>query len=200
VRENITAVCYHQNAKLRLVTNVFNNEPTDKRVNYSERSPVLDHYDETKRAADQFNQVWHNFHFDHSHNELTQSLVIGWLEWGLTNCYFVYHYFRKDTAKHRKFLWELSEALLKRQTTLTRKLLFFSETKYSVFFSGRRAVECEFAKIERYSGMTSIPLCNSFFSFLSGNLICSLFSPSKSREPEAPRRIRSCLADIDRYS
>jgi len=82
-KERLVVGVYHRKKYLNMVTNFFSLKESLKVPGGKERKKVLKNYDDTKRAADQFNRLWTNFHCDHGHKKLDQAILIGWLEWGL---------------------------------------------------------------------------------------------------------------------
>jgi hypothetical protein len=113
-KETLVAAGYYRNARLHIITNAYSVTEGSARVKAQDRNILLEHYDETKRSADQFNHVWSNFHCRHPHKKFLPSLAIGWIEWGLTNAYLAYKAFHPNELSHEKFLWELSAAFLQR--------------------------------------------------------------------------------------
>ncbi len=94
-KDGLVAVAYHQNSKINLVSSLFT-VSEKKGATKKDRQHILDHYDNTKRWGDQFDQLFSYFFFDHAHADWRVTLLIGWFGWCHTNAYVLY----KDTVKH----------------------------------------------------------------------------------------------------
>lgn len=106
----LVAESYHQKRKLNLLTSWF----TVKEHHGSkreERLPILQHYDDTKRWTDQFDQLVSSYHFDHSHSDWKITLLLGWFEWARTNAFILYGLVYGDHMTHRYFLFQCAHAL-----------------------------------------------------------------------------------------
>jgi hypothetical protein len=107
------AACYHQKKKLCLVTTAFKVEEKEGATR-DDRLPVLQHYDDTKRWTDQFDQLASNFHYHHSHSDWKATLLLGWFGWAHTNAYILFNLVtNSDSSDHYGFLMECAEALIK---------------------------------------------------------------------------------------
>jgi len=116
-KDSIVAVTYaRKKTNINLLTSWFSLKQSRNKTNYvwsaKTRTPILDHYDATKRAADQFNGMVSAYHFNHAHTEMKSAILVGWLEWGLLNAYICYQWNVADPLRHSEFLLSISEALL----------------------------------------------------------------------------------------
>ena len=72
----------------------------------------MQHYDKTKRAADQFNHLVSNFHNNHPQCTTKLTLLNGILEWAITNGYIMYKYHNTHPVSHHQYWEKISEHLL----------------------------------------------------------------------------------------
>lgn len=109
--DGVTAACFYNRGVLHLLSNFLIVNDGGK-SSAAERRIFLEHYDNTKRAADQFNNYVSKFHNHHSHAQQSHSFLNGLLEWGLTNGYILYKYNTSKPLSHRKYLYQISQYLL----------------------------------------------------------------------------------------
>src|SRR5205807_865144 len=67
-----------------------------------------------KRSGDRFNRLWTNFHCNHPHKNIDQSILIGWLEWSLCNDFILQKLHSHESLPHKEFLLSISKELLNR--------------------------------------------------------------------------------------
>lgn len=108
---SIIAATFHSNAKLNILSNFFIAQELSKSIG-KDRGVLLQHYDATKRGADQFNLLVKNFHNHHSHSTPQLSLLNSWIQWGLTNGYILYKTNTQQPLTHRQYLSAISQYLL----------------------------------------------------------------------------------------
>lgn len=73
---NIIAAAFQSKGKLHILSNFFKvHEGLESKR--KERGVLLQHYDNTKRGADQFNELVANFHNPHRHSTVALSLLNG---------------------------------------------------------------------------------------------------------------------------
>jgi hypothetical protein len=107
----LIAAAFHSKGKLHFLSNFFQVVETPN-SDGAERGKMIQHYDNTKRGRDQFNQLVANFHNPHPHKQGKHSLLHGWIEWGLTNGFILYKLNIKQPLTHRHYLQYLSAYLL----------------------------------------------------------------------------------------
>ncbi len=110
-KKNIVAATFQRKGVLNLLSNFFNVTKVSQ-SGAEMRRIMLDHYDATKRGADQFNELVANFHDQHRHSTLELTILQGWIEWGITNGYILYHHNNKTPRTHRNYLMYISSYLL----------------------------------------------------------------------------------------
>lgn len=77
-----------------------------------ERRALLTLYDETKRPADHFQQLYAAFHFDHRHQRWEANLLTAWFEYAVTNAYIIHKLMSSSPLTHEKFVEDLGISLL----------------------------------------------------------------------------------------
>jgi len=108
---NLVVATFHSNAKVNLVSNFYTVNELSRSVG-KDRGVLLQHYDNTKRAADKFNLMVKKFHNPHPHLSEMHTLLNRWLEWGLTNGYILHKHNTKIPLTHREYLMYISNYLL----------------------------------------------------------------------------------------
>jgi hypothetical protein len=106
------AAAYQSKGKLHILSNFFTVEELLESKG-KERGLLLQHYDNTKRAGDHFNELVSNFHNHHAHRRQEMTLLNGWIEWALTNGFILARLTHKPTPKHTNYLMYISNYLLK---------------------------------------------------------------------------------------
>jgi len=110
-RGGVVAATYHQKAKLNLVSTWFRLEEK-KHATRGDRLTMLNHYDDTKRWTDQFDQLVTSYHFNHPHKDWRITLLLGWFAFAHTNAYILYGRVRGNAMDHYDFLTSCAEQCL----------------------------------------------------------------------------------------
>ncbi len=108
---SLAAACYHRNKKVCIITNVFTIVPMYM-ASANVRQTILRHYDDTKRATDQFNYFAFHYHYDHPRYNIDHNILLGLFEFALTNAYISYKHLVHNPLSHKDFLYSIAEALL----------------------------------------------------------------------------------------
>ncbi len=111
MKDEVIAAAHNRKKLVCLMSNAFtvaNVESASGEI----RSRILEHYDNTKRRTDQFNQLTFNYHYNHRHSNIKHNILIGLFECALTNAYIMYSDVEKKPVNHMAFLLSIAEHLL----------------------------------------------------------------------------------------
>jgi len=113
-KDNVISVVYNKNSKLYILSNFFTVAEAREsgKTSYKNRELILNQYDDTKQAADQFNLMVAKFHTNHTHQRFEMNILIGLLEWGIQNAYICYCNNTTVELSHNDFIRSLSSAIL----------------------------------------------------------------------------------------
>ncbi len=112
IKTSLAAACYHCNKKVCLITNTFTITSMSM-ASANVRQTILRHYDNTKRATDQFNYFAFHYHYDQDpHYNIDHTILLGLFEFALTNAYISYKHLVHNPLSHKDFLYSIAEALL----------------------------------------------------------------------------------------
>ena len=97
--------------KVSIITNIFNVEPCKELKKINSRK-VLTFYDDHKRKADQFNQLYIHYLSSHKHKEFEATVLSSFIMMIITNAFLVFQELEDNSLNHKQFLLSISEDLI----------------------------------------------------------------------------------------
>jgi hypothetical protein len=110
-KDRLVVGSYKQKKTLNLVSSWFKVEEKVSATR-EDRLPLLNHYDNTKRMTDQFDQLASSYAFNHRHSHFMITLLLGWFVWARTNAFIIYDTLRPGEFKHVEFVTECGRSYL----------------------------------------------------------------------------------------